>query len=546
MTKSLNKGQPKPEVEPRRFKVPYILLTAMALVLLINVIFYATYPINVGQYDSITFVKMIAEGSSNLFHASGYSSVMRVLITVWYPFPVSDLAHYSPETVAWYFAFQKLQLLVHAMLFVAVIFLFGKLFGRPAATLLSIGWGFNLLFMSSVNAVTPEWFQGDILLLCLLLTAYARKLGRTWKIVAYFGASLIFALSYLVKYNSLLFALPLLVLLLFDQETWLFKALQAVGSAVLVVVVIQSYAVFFHAKSTGSSQLTYDHAWVLTASMPPDYLSLPAESLGINSLRWHALVSVTPPEYERAGPVWHIDYGPDAEMRLKCNALYDKVFSSSREELVEYVKAHPLPKTYFHFSAATPLYYYYGLERIDRLGIEVYKESLRRQWTHYLSQVIKQAKYVVFMPENHPVPTAAHSLDLQLSPPNVAGQIPYNLAPGGVALAMPYYNFSKVIASSSGFRIIGWLDAVTSSTIPYALMNIVALLGIIRLRKADLLNVLCLLTGLAIFMSASSMLMGMRTKEQITVIPLYFAVVAAGLVSAFRWGRELWKARRAE
>jgi hypothetical protein len=546
MTKSLKKGQPKPEVEPGRFKVPYLLIAAMVLVLLINVIFYATYPINIGQSDNITFVRMIAQGTSNLFHASGYSSVMRIFMVVLHPIQGLDVGVYSPESGAWYRGLQQLQLVMHLVLFLAVIFLFAKLFGTHAATLLSIGWGFNLLFMSAVNAVTPEWFQGDILLLCLLLVAYARKLRRTGKIVVYSSASLIFALSYLVKYNSLLFAAPLLVLLAFDEETWLFKVAQAAASALLVFAVVHAYVVFVHSKSTGSRQLTFDHAWVLTASMPADYLLQPPESLGINTLRWHALVTVSPPEYGRAGPVWNIDYGPDAEMRQKCNELYDKVFRSSREELVSYVNSHPLPKTYFHFSAATPLYYYYGLERIDRLGIEVYKESLRHQWKVYLYRVLNLARWAVFMPDNHPVPTLAHPLDLKLASPDANGEMFYKMTPGTVPVFMTYYSPSEVLTSYTGFRITGWLDAVTSSTLPYALMNIMALLGILRLRKVDMLYVLCMLGGLAMFMGASAMLMGMRTKEQITVTPLYFALVAAGLVSAFRWGRELWKAGRVD
>ena len=42
---------------------------------------------------------------------------------------------------------------------------------------------------------------------------------------------------------------------------------------------------------------------------------------------------------------------------------------------------------------------------------------------------------------------------------------------------MTYYNPREAVTSYFGMRIVGWLDALTSSSVPYALINIVALLG---------------------------------------------------------------------
>jgi hypothetical protein len=58
---------------------PLAFVIGAALVALaVNVVFFATYPINAGQSDNATFVSMIISGKSNLMHASGYPALVHV------------------------------------------------------------------------------------------------------------------------------------------------------------------------------------------------------------------------------------------------------------------------------------------------------------------------------------------------------------------------------------------------------------------------------------------------------------------------------------
>src|SRR5262249_9034401 len=148
-------------------------------------------------------------GSSNLMQASGYSAVLYFLTHPLLP-PVV-ITHGLPSDIdaGWYKRLQAAQLLLHTALFSVSILLCMKLFGQLRATILTIGWGCNVLFMSNVNATAPEWLQADILIVSMLMYMYARTLTRTKKVFVYCVASALFGLGYLVKYNLLLFSITL-------------------------------------------------------------------------------------------------------------------------------------------------------------------------------------------------------------------------------------------------------------------------------------------------------------------------------------------------
>src|SRR5262249_33523138 len=141
----------------KRTNSSQILVAAVIVTLALNVIFFLTYPINVGQSDNPTYLGMIITGSSNLMQASGYSAVLYLLTHRFLP-PVY-IPHGLPSDIGatWYKQLQKVQLLLHAALFSLSILLCVKLFGKARAAILTIGCGCNVLFMSNVNATAPEW-----------------------------------------------------------------------------------------------------------------------------------------------------------------------------------------------------------------------------------------------------------------------------------------------------------------------------------------------------------------------------------------------------
>src|SRR5215467_8942808 len=160
----------------------HILIAAGVLAGLLNLLFYLTYPINVGQSDNPTYLGMIITGSSNLMQASGFSAVMYFLT---HPFlPAVFITHGLPSDIdaGWYKKLQTAQLLLHAALFSLSILLCLTVFGPLRAAILTIGWGSNVVFMSNVNATAPEWLEADLLIFLMLMYVYAGTLPRTKKV----------------------------------------------------------------------------------------------------------------------------------------------------------------------------------------------------------------------------------------------------------------------------------------------------------------------------------------------------------------------------
>jgi hypothetical protein len=518
-----------------------LLVVVGIVALLINVVFYLTYPINIGQSDNATYVRMIALGSSNLMHASGYPAVLYFLSHRIMP------AYSSPIYVAndinnrWFSTLQRIQLLLHLALFTISIVLCAKVFGKPAATILALGWGCNALFISNVNATAPEWLQGHAMLLSVLTHAYARKTVTGKKAWVYCLGAAVFALAYLIKPNSLLLAICLAAFLLFDKKTWRFKILQGVASAAIFLLLTSAFAHTFHYKATGTTQLNFDHAWVLTGSLPTDYVSAAPERLGIHSLQWAALARVTPPDYSRAGGIENINFGAPPEIRQKYVEHTAPIFRMSREELIEFVKNSPLPDGFKPWLASTSLYYFYGLEKTDALGIQVYMEALRSHPGFYLRKM-RNAGVGFFlngMKTIQTFPTLSDPIRYKFLPPDfsrsVFGESTIVPPADRDRYVLEYYNPRETV-SYYGVRVIEAVNKVTAAGWLYLALHTAALAGLFKLKSdMDKITALSLLAALLAFISASSILLGLRQKELIAMAPLYFLFVSIGLVGAAGW-----------
>lgn len=521
-----------------------LLITAVIVAVLINVIFFLTYPINVGQSDNPTYLSMIIFGNSDLMQASGYPATVHLLAHRLLPIlPPVNLPHMLPSDIGpgWYYRLQTLQLLLHLALFFISIFLCAKIFSKSASAILTLGWGCNILFISNVDATAPEWLQADTLILSVLLHAYSRKLRAKKKVLVYCLAAGVFALASLIKPNSLIFAICLVAFLLFDNESWRFKALQLAGSVAIFVFVTSAYARTYHYKSTGTTQLNFDHAWVMTASLPDGYVSASPEALGLNSLRWAVLVRVTPPDYFRAGAVNNIRYGPPADLGRQFAGQLDRISHMSREELLQFVRARPLPPTYSQWASAVPLYYYYGLEKTDALGSDVYFESLQSHPWFYIKKIADSLKTFLLygLKGIQTFPTFADPIGLKFLPPDFNasffGKSRLVPPPDNTRYFLQYYNPVEMV-SFYGVKLIQWINAVTAASILYIALDLIALPGFFRL-KPDFkrITAFSLLVALLAFISASGMLLGLRQKELIAITPLYFLLLSIGLVSGGKW-----------
>jgi hypothetical protein len=521
----------------------WILLAAAGFIaLLANVIFYRTYPINVGQSDNPAYLAMIITGDSNLIHTSGYGATIYLLARKILPIlPAVAIPNGVPSDVPadWFGRLQTVQLLLHLGLLSVSIFLCARVFGRLAAAVLTLAWGCNVLFISNVNATAPEWLQGHALMLAVLLHAYARKLTLRKKALVYCLAAGVFGVAYLIKPNSLLFAISLFVFVLFDKESWRFKVLQLASSIAVFLSVTWAYANFYHYRATGTTQLTFDHAWVLTDALPPDYFSsASAGQLGMDSLRWATMARVTPPEYSRAGGIENMNYGAPPDIRREYKEKWDHIFRLSRDEMVRFVRDNPPPSGYRQGGTAVPAYYYYGLERTDALGIRVYMESLQsHSWFHIKRATSAlQIFFLGRVKSPQPFPTFADPVGYEFLSPDfsssVFGRTKIVPPPKEFPYFLPYYHPHNTTVSYYGVKAIEVLNAVTSASLLYLGLNVVALLGLFRL-KSDLekITVFSLVAAIGAFASASGMLLGLRQKELISMTPVYFLVLSLTVIS---------------
>lgn len=521
-----------------------ILITSGIFALLVNVTFFLTYPINVGQSDNPTYLGMIITGSSNLMHASGYPAIVHLLARKVLPLlPPVSVPNGLPSDIGsdWFNTLQSTQFLLHLALFSISIVLCAKVFSISAAAVLTLGWGCSVLFISNVNATAPEWLEGHAVILSVLMHAYARRLTTKRKVLVYCLGAGVFALAYLIKPNSLFFAISLVAFLMLDKESRRFKALQFSCSIAIFLSLTSAYASFYHYKSTGTGQLTFDHAWVLTASLPPDYVSALPEQLGINSLRWAALSRLTRPEYFRAGGIENINYGPPMDIRQRYQKETEYIFRMSRYELIDFVKRNPLPADFSMWLSAVPLYYYYGLEKTDALGIQVYIESLRSHWRYHIKKIAGAVEgfFLTGFDTLQTFPTFADPIEFKFLPPDFNssffGKFRIVPPPNSNPYFLQYYNPRETL-SFYGVKVIEALNSLSSASFVYIALNIFALPGLFKLKSdLDKITAFSLIAALMSFISASGMLLGLRQKELIAITPVYFLLLSIGLLSTSEW-----------
>lgn len=505
-------------------------LLFFALIAIINLLFYCTYPINVSAHDNPNYLAMMYGQVSNLIHASGYPAFMMVLLSM-VDVPLGG----DRFEIAWLAKIQLFQFLVHLGLMFYCFVISAKVFNKLAAMVIGIVWGLSTLFMSGVGSAAPEWLGGELTALSFLLSAQAFiSSGNKTKIVGYVFSWLIFSCAYLVKFNSLVMFPVLALILALDTNAIRWRLVVASISGVICLIFTISFIEFFHYPSTKSRQLNFDHAWVMIASIPDGYFSLPPEQLKINSLRWKALSSAVPPNYSAAGAYCCIDAIATPDERAPYLAKYRHIMGLSKGELIEYVKSHALPLSFNAGGSAIPLYWYIGLAETDTLGIAVYVESILAIPKAYLEKIYNGLiTWTAF--DKQIVPFYSDRLGLIFSddldeeslyfeyalPPNAHPWFQTYWSPKNELWSPGVWLFEKISAAI----MPRWLELLIFS---------VAALGIIfspnsKMKFLGLLS----FASVIVFSVASFMLLGMRHKEFITILPLLAIFYGAGLSSAY-------------
>jgi hypothetical protein len=250
-------------------------------------------------------------------------------------------------------------------------------------------------------------------------------------------------------------------------------------------------------------------------------------------------VRVTPPEYFRAGGIDNVSFGAPAEIRQRYKDQLEYILQMPREEMIQFVKDRPLPAKYSQWASAVPLYYYYGLDKTDALGTEVYFESLRTHWWYHARKIASALEtfFVSGLKSIQTFPTLADPLEFKFLPPDfpgLRGKSRIVPPPGKEPYFLEYYN-PKETVSFYGVKVIEGLNRLSSASFVYLALNIIALFGLFKLKSVlDKITAFSLMVALLAFISASGILLGLRQKELIAITPVYFLLLSIALPPAVR------------
>lgn len=508
-------------------------MVAIALVGTFQLVFAVTYPLSVGASDNPAYVEMIQTGRSNLILASGYPFIMHVLLAV--------LQLEAPQAMYeshWLGVIQIAQNVLHFYLLAGLVWLTWRIYGRAVSGWFALLLGCNTLFLAGLNSAAPEWLQGDLIALSLLLAANAFTDDRG-KLVKYLLAAGVLTLAYLVKPNSLAVAPCLVALVCFDTGGVARKALRLGLSGLLAGAIVTLFVAVYHLPSTGTRHLNHDHAWILTSSLPPDYFATPVDKLGTNALRWRALVSIVPQGGSRAFAYPTVDTGASPVLRAAYRRRFDDVLKMSRVALQDFALNHPLPRGFQQGVSAIPLYWYVGLEPVDDLGISVYQEAVVERWPEYARRVVDGvATWGAYQVDI--VPFKSEPLGLVLEPAGDFGFLRYTVPPGEVPQHMRYWSPTEVIwgpgtMAAERVSVLAMPRPVELSLLLVSIVAMFAMRG--RRRQAVTISILA-----AIMLSsvAGYMLVGVRDKELISMLPTLAILYALGVAwTASRLGTAL-------
>jgi hypothetical protein len=363
------------EIGLRVSTVVFVLLIAVAAI--ISCLFIVTYPLNIAAAgDGINYLRMMILRESNLIHASGGPFIVASLLELMgVTAPVNELD--TPNL----FKVLLAQHAIHFTILAVSFWMCVRSFGIVAGGILLLAWAINVPFLSSVTSTLPDWLLGDLIGLATVLCAVAYVSDQNFlKAGAYLTASFVLVWAFLVKYNAALFVAMLLALILTEAASWRWRLIVTGGCAAIVACVVALYVQLFHLPTTGTTDLNYDHAWILIISVGKSL----KPSNGIDTQRWIALNAILPPSYDQARAYRNVTDIAPPEILSKYRARYEQIMQLSETELRDFINQNPLPPTFNVDASAIPLYYYVGLRE------KVFLEYLAANPITHIQKVLQE------------------------------------------------------------------------------------------------------------------------------------------------------------
>jgi hypothetical protein len=510
-----------------------LLLPSLVISVVFQIIFATGYPLNAGRADNLTYLQMILSGSSNLILAPGYGFVLNRIVMriagVPIPEAFSDIGFLQSVHLA--------QNILHFRLSLLAVFLLWRLTNAAVASIFVLGNSLYVGFWGGLNSASPEWLQGDLLILSLLLAAIAARQKTSPRILALGTLTgLVFSLAFLVKFNSLVVIIGLFTIFVFSGLNFKKIALGLAASTISALSFISFFSSYYHEPRTGTTTLNYSTAWNLTSSIDPGYLERDNEDLGIEALRWKALIQKLPTGNAFAYPT--IDTGAYPEVKEQGLSLWNEIMAMNRDQLIELTNAGQFKQEYSHFSQPTPIYWNVGLAEAEKLGRSVYFEYLFGNPSHVFNKVSSGLlrDWGVYQEGFLPVERDPKTLVLNSNGPNASNDISYSFEEvSGPPQFQPYWNPSMSI-DKFAFDLASTLDKIRVPVwIEYLLTLLVIPTWFVLRRSGLALLLVSAVLSQAAFMGASWILIGMRHKEEVSILPITVLVYSLVLFAMAKY-----------
>jgi hypothetical protein len=503
-----------------------LLLPSLVIAIVLQVIFATGYPLNTGRSDNTPYLQMILSGSSNLILSPGYGFVLNRIVMRIAGVPIPE----DFSDIEFLQSVQLAQNILHLSLFLLAVFLLWRLTNAAVASLFVLGNSLYVGFWGGLNSASPEWLQGDLLILSLLLAATAARQKTFPRILALASLTgLVFSLAFLVKFNSLVVVIGLITIFVFGGLNFKKIALGLAAATISALSFVSFFSSTYHEPRTGTETLTYATSWNLTISIDPGYLERDNNDLGIEALRWKALIQQLPTGNAFAYPT--IDTGAYPEVKEQGLSLWNDILAMNRDQLIEITNAGEFKPEYSHFSQPTPIYWNVGLAEAEKLGRAVFFEYLFSNPGHVFNKISfgLLSDWGVYQDGFLPVEQDPRTLVLDSDAPNASNYLSYSFAEvSGPPQFQPYWNPSMSI-DKFAFDLASTLDKIRVPVWIEYLLTLLVIPAWFLLRRSGMsLLLVSAVLSQAAFMGASWMLVGMRHKEEVSILPI--AVLVYSLV----------------
>ena len=519
-----------------------LLLPALVMAVVLQIIFATGYPINAGRADNLTYLQMILSGSSNLILAPGYGFVLNRILMRIAGVPIPELF----SDIQFLQSVQLAQNILHLVLFLFAVFLLWRLTNATVATIFVLGNSLYVGFWGGLNSASPEWLQGDLLIISLLLAATAARQKTLPRVVALATLTgLVFALAYLVKFNSLVLIFGLIAVFVFSGLNFKKIVVGVSAATISALAFVSFFSISYHEPRTGTATLNYDTSWILTSSMDPGYLEGDNENLGKEALRWKALIQQLPTGDAYAYP--RIDVGAYPEVKEQGLALWNEIMGMSRDQLIEVTNAGAFKQEYSHFSQPTPIYWNVGLAEAEKLGRAVFFEYLFSNPGHVFNKVSFGlfSDWGVYQDGFLPVEQDPKTLVFNGNGPNASNDISYSFAEVSGPPQFQLYWHPSMSIDKFAFDLASTLDKIRVPVWIEYLLTLLVIPAWFLLRRSGLsLLLVSAVLSQAAFMGASWMLVGMRHKEEVSILPITVLAYSLVIFAIAKYLKELFVRER--